>query len=211
MPNNRSLLINRPGAGGTFEAITLKNTILGILIPGAIVAVMRLFVALAFVAMMLAVGKHAGGLLGCGVAFHLLLRDDADRTHHAELALIGVALTVISVFEYWPVDLLDWALIDGALYVRWLGDWRVATPTVVGLRLFAIFGLPFVAWVPHQIVTAAFVSEIRWPKLRESPIAQIDPESIDEEARPFRNHATPRQEAARETVVNIPAPRVEGG
>jgi len=213
--NGKQVIVGK-GRGGTFEQITLRGTILGIVIPLAAIAAMRLVLMGLLVFIMLMIGRYAGGILAFGVGLYSFItawrRAPVDRPWLVFVAFaMSLVLILIAVFNYWPDFLLMWVWVDGQMYVSlWGHGLQPASPLVVGLRIFLIFAVPLAVWTPWQWTEWALSMEMRWPKLREVPFATADPGSVRGAGiRAASGSSQAKNGSTTETLV-IPSPDVEG-
>lgn len=216
MTRRRSPLVGT--SGSTFEFITLRDQILGILIPAFLMVLVRALFWMLFGIMALAVGQQAGGLLALSVAVYFYVGVLTGRVRDSKMIPIAMTLSlvlcVIAAFDYWP-PLLEWKRIEYQQFYRmsWIfdGEWIPVYWAVVWLRLFAVLFLPLVVWSPFRFSDWALGIEITWPKARETGFTPGNPESIPDvgdRGIQAARHNVPTDGG--ESVVIIPAPTVQG-
>lgn len=219
--NGSPRIIGTGGAGMTFQRITLRDTILGIVLPGVFMIGARLLMVLLAFLLLLAIGRQAAGVISTTIAFYLMKCAILDGKVNTEsVKPIGISLAVstalifIETMGYWPSGILDWQWSELRMMWSSLGGAFVpATAAVVIVRLFALIIVPLVVWSPARYVDWAFGIEIVWPIARETRFAQADPESIpgprDMGVRASRQRKN-EQSNEESVVVSIPQPDVQG-
>lgn len=222
MANQGSPRIFGMGGGGmTFQRITLRDTILGIVLPGLfMIGARMLMVTLAFF-LVLAIGRQAGGIISATVAATLgaytlvgrAVNNQNAKTMGVSL-LIAIMLMFVETMGYWPSHIVDWQWSE--LRMLWSplgGEFISATPLVLIVRLFSFVVVPLVVWSPARFVDWAFGIEIVWPIARETRFAQADPGSIpgpsDMAIKASRQQQV-EQEPGESVVVSIPQATVQG-
>lgn len=230
MANGNPRIFGTGGGGMTFQHITMRDTILGIVLPAALMIVQRLLFWLLFFIMVLMVGEQAPALLALSVAVFLYDAVRMGRARESKMAgamlLISFILCAVAAFDYWPT-LLQWQRFDNRFHYRvswmfhrwwseWLSldtGWQPAYWGVVWLRLFAVLVVPAIVWSPARLSDWALGIEIAWPIARETRFAQGDPASIPApDGYNIRQSSRPDQEGrdAPPQQPPIPQPRSRG-
>jgi hypothetical protein len=214
MTKDRDVIVGR-GRGGTFEKITLGGTILGILIPFAILTTLRLMLIGIGTVVVLMIGRYAGGLIGLGTGVYVFVRCWQQKfVKRPELTVgafcLSFILILVAIFDYWPA-IVDWRWSGAEMLVSWFGKpWRPVNAFVVALRLFFIFALPIAVWTPYSWVEWAFKMELKWPKFRETPFATADPGSVKDGGISATKKSAKGEDDDKDEFVIVPAPRIEG-
>jgi hypothetical protein len=204
----------------SLERITNWQTALGIGMFALLAVIARFFVWLIFFALCLIVGRQAGGLMALSLAVYIYLglRMGRDVSYNRMIPLalmLSLPLIVLDLFDYWLVDVLDWAWIDLRLYYSWRGaEFVPAPPILVAVRIFSVVVVPTIVWAPAGAADWALLQEVKWPKVRETIFAPADPGSITPPpGEPALRIAHPRGEQEEPTKPEsrvVPAPIVVG-
>jgi len=209
------------GSGGIPpHPVTVKDTLIGIVLPGLFMVGSRLLMATLAFFLILAIGRQAGGVIAGTVALYLyvaiLTKQIRGEKSGALLfsLVIAAVLMFVETLGYWPAAVVDWQWIDLQMY--WSaagGEFQPATPIVMFVRLFAILVVPMVVWSPARFVDWALGIEIVWPIARETRFSSGDPGSIpvpsDMAIRAGKRDEQPPAQA-RPIVVQAPSPNIQG-
>lgn len=212
------IIANSRGQGNiTFERLSVWMTLLGIYLPGIGMILLRVLLCLTFGGLVLMVGRQSGGLIAFSVAAYqylgLRMRADITRNRIIPLALLlALPLIALDWLGYWLTNVLDWSWDSLRMYYSWMGgEFLPAPPILVTVRAFSAIVVPLLVWAPARAMDWALLTEIKWPKARETNFAQADPASVPgSEVKQAHSNARVQQDESETNVLYIPAPKVVG-
>lgn len=175
----------------TFERITLLSTLLGAFLFWLAMLALRVLALGYSVGWAILTGRGAGWIilaLAGGACLRLSRTDggvrvwidrEYTREHRTALnvALIaGCVLCAAHLSGVWPS--LGWQWGDGRVWWIMPGSSGALSPLLSWLRFLCIGASAWVIWTPSQLLNWTLRTEQVHPKLRETPFAQGDPESV---------------------------------